>query len=83
MWPILLIAVYCVFIVGASLAGGWLPSMMRLNQRGMQVLMCLVAGLMVGVAVLHLMPHSFAETRSIDTTALWMTVRNVLATIGT
>ena len=72
MWVPLLIAVYCVFIVGASLAGGWMPSMMRLTQRGMQLLMCLVAGLMLGVAILHLMPHSFAETGSIDTTALWI-----------
>lgn len=72
MWVLLLIAIYCVFIVGASLAGGWVPSMMRLTQRGMQMLMCLVAGLMLGVAVLHLMPHSFAETGSIDATALWI-----------
>ena len=71
MWPILLIAIYSVFIVGASLAGGWVPSMMRLTQRGMQVLMCLVAGLMLGVAVLHLIPHSLHETGNIDTTALW------------
>jgi len=72
MWPIILIAIYSIFIVAASLAGGWLPAMMRLTQRSMQVLMCLVAGLMLGVAVLHLMPHSFAETSSIDATALWM-----------
>ena len=72
MWTLTLIAVYSVFIVGGALAGGWLPSMMRLQQRSMQLLMCLVAGLMLGVAVLHLMPHSYVETSSIDATALWM-----------
>ncbi len=71
MWPILLVAVYCLFIVAASLLGGWLPSLMRLSQRGMQALMCLVAGLMLGVAILHLIPHSLAETGKIDVTMLW------------
>jgi zinc and cadmium transporter len=34
--------------------------------------MCLVAGLMLGVAILHLMPHAFVFTGSIDTTAYGM-----------
>jgi cytochrome c oxidase subunit 4 len=43
-----------------------------LTQRNMQLLMCLVAGLMLGVAVLHLMPHAFIFTGSIDAIAYGM-----------
>lgn len=65
----LLLAFYSVFIVAASLLGGVLPRLVTLTQRNMQLLMCLVAGLMLGVAVLHLLPHAFVFTGSIDTTA--------------
>ncbi len=58
MWPSLLIIIYCVLIVLASLLGGWLPSLMRLTHTRMQVIMSLVAGLMLGVALLHLLPHA-------------------------
>jgi zinc and cadmium transporter len=68
----LLLTFYCVFIVAASLLGGWLPRMVTLTQRNMQLLMCLVSGLMLGVAVLHLMPHAFVFTGSIDMTAYGM-----------
>ncbi len=68
----LLLAIYSIFIVAASLLGGWLPRLVTLTQRNMQLLMCLVAGLMLGVAILHLMPHAFVFTGSIDTTAYGM-----------
>jgi zinc and cadmium transporter len=68
----ILLAIYSIFIVAASLLGGWLPRLVTLTQRNMQLLMCLVAGLMLGVAILHLMPHAFVFTRSIDATAYGM-----------
>ena len=66
MWPTLLIFIYCVCLILASLAGGWLPSLMRLTHTRMQLMMSLVGGLMMGVALLHLLPHSIVETNSLD-----------------
>jgi zinc and cadmium transporter len=68
----LLLIVYCILIVVASLAGGALPGLMKLTHRRMQVMMSFVGGLMLGVAVLHLIPHSLHEQGSIDRTAIWV-----------
>jgi zinc and cadmium transporter len=57
----LLLTLYCVFVVAASLAGGALPWLMRLSHRQMQLLMSFVGGLMLGVAILHLLPHGVHE----------------------
>jgi zinc and cadmium transporter len=71
----LLLLLYCVAIVLASLAGGWLPSWIRLTHTRMQVMMSGVSGLMLGVAVLHLLPHSMEYLAgSIFTAAAWMLV---------
>ncbi|MBI2479240.1 MAG: ZIP family metal transporter [Planctomycetia bacterium] len=64
--PDLLLIVYCVLIVAASLLGGWLPFLVDLTHRRMQLLMSFVGGLMLGVALLHLIPHALAEASSID-----------------
>jgi zinc and cadmium transporter len=56
-----LLLVYCTFIVIASLAGGALPGLVRLTHRRMQLVMSFVGGLMLGVALLHLLPHALAE----------------------
>src|SRR5258706_6059997 len=62
---------YCAVIVAASLAGGLLPWLMQLTHRRMQLVMSFVGGLMLGVALLHLIPHSLAEQGSIDRLAGW------------
>ena len=64
--PDLLLVVYCVLIVTASLLGGWLPFLMQLTHRRMQLLMSFVGGLMLGVALLHLIPHALAEAKSVQ-----------------
>jgi zinc and cadmium transporter len=64
--PMLLLALYCVLIVGASLAGGWLPGMVRLTHVRTQVLVSFVAGLMLGISLLHLLPHAVAEIGRTD-----------------
>ena len=51
---------YVAAIVGASLFGGWLPSAVRMTHSGTQLAMSLVAGLILGVALYHLVPHSLA-----------------------
>lgn len=67
----LLLTLYCVCIVVSSLLGGLTPQLVRLTHRRMQLMMSLVGGLMLGVALLHLLPHSVAEQGSIDRAMLW------------
>jgi zinc and cadmium transporter len=63
MAPGVLLAIYCLLILLASLAGGWIPLMIRLTHRRMQVAISLVAGVMLGVGLLHMLPHALAEAR--------------------
>ncbi len=58
MSPTSVLIAYCIIIALASLAGGWLPTRLRLTHLQMQVMMSLVAGMMLGVAILHLLPHA-------------------------
>jgi zinc and cadmium transporter len=79
MQPSHLIAVYCVFVAAASLAGGKLPSLVRLTHARMQALVSLVGGLMLGVGLFHLLPHAALELNSIDQ-AVWWTMAGLLTT---
>jgi zinc and cadmium transporter len=80
------LAAYCAAIIAASLLGGWLPALMRMTHTRTQVVMSLVAGLMLGVALYHLMPHglvqlqhdSAGEASPIDTVAWWTMLGMVL-----
>jgi zinc and cadmium transporter len=74
MFSAALLTTYCLLVVAASLVGGALPSLFKLSHTSLQVLMSGVGGFMIGVAVLHLLPHGFAELRSMDTAALWMLI---------
>lgn len=56
-----LIAIYCLGIVGASLFGGALPSLLRLTHRRLQMALSFVAGAMLGVALFHMLPHAVLE----------------------
>src|SRR5438477_4720123 len=67
----LLLTTYCICVAAASLAGGALPGLVKLTHRRMQFAMSFVGGLMLGVALLHLLPHSLAEQGSIDRVAGW------------
>jgi zinc and cadmium transporter len=69
---------YCVLIVAASLAGGLLPWLVKLTHRRMQLTMSFVGGLMLGVALLHLLPHAVAKGVTLDT-AVWWTLGGLLA----
>lgn len=66
MLSTLLLIGYSVLIVIASLAGGWLPKLLRLTHTRMQLMMSLVGGLMLGVGLLHLIPHAYALTGDLD-----------------
>lgn len=54
------LAVYCILIVAASLLGGSLPRFVRLTHKRMQLLISFVGGLMLGIAVFHMLPHAIA-----------------------
>ncbi|MEX2188278.1 MAG: ZIP family metal transporter [Pirellulales bacterium] len=57
----LLLVVYCVLIFIASLLGGMIPLVVRLTHKRMELAVSFVAGLMLGVGALHLLPHAIVE----------------------
>jgi zinc and cadmium transporter len=69
-----MLAVYCLAIAAASLLGGLLPGWVRMTHTRIQLSMSLVAGLMLGVACFHLIPHAvplLGEGRALDRAMLW------------
>lgn len=66
------LAVYLALIAAAAFAGGATMSFFSMGHRRMQVLLSLTAGVMLGVGLLHLLPHAFYQLgRDIDATAAW------------
>jgi zinc transporter ZupT len=61
MPKIVILAYYCLLILAASIAGGMIPKWVRLTHRGMEVAVSFVAGVMLGVALFHLLPHAIIE----------------------
>ena len=75
MPPWALLVVYCLLILLASLAGGWIPLIIRLTHRRMQLAVSLVAGVMLGVGLLHLLPHALLEAPGrLDAVFAWALV---------
>ena len=64
MSPVVLIFVYCVLIALASLLGGWLPSLVQLTHLRKQLVISVVAGVILTVALLHMVPHAFNYLKS-------------------
>lgn len=54
----ILLTYYCLAILVVSVLGGMLPEWLRLTHRWMECAVSFVAGVMLGVAVLHLLPHA-------------------------
>jgi zinc and cadmium transporter len=67
-----MLTIYCVLVLIASLAGGWLPLIIRLTHTRLQVAISLVAGLMLGIALLHFLPDANEQLGSLDRTVGWM-----------
>lgn len=65
------VAIYGVLIILASLLGGWLPSLVVLTHQRMQLMVSAVAGLMLGVAFLNLLPHAAVFLQSFDRALGW------------
>ncbi len=85
--PLLILAGFSAAIVAASLLGGWLPAMVRMTHTRTQLMMSFVAGLMLGVALYHLLPHGLAQlgqsatpggASAIDTAVWWVMLGMIL-----
>ena len=66
-----LLVLYGSALFAASLLGSGLPRLVVMTHTRTQMVLSLISGLMLGVALLHLIPHSFATATSIDTVMLW------------
>lgn len=73
MSPTKLLIVYCLLILLASLAGGLIPLLIRLTHTRLQLAMSFVSGAMLGVGLLHLLPHSYFEFGAIYPPVWWLT----------
>jgi zinc and cadmium transporter len=67
-----LLAIYCGLVLVASLAGGWLLLFIHLTHTRLQVAISFVAGLMLGIALLHFLPDAGEQLHSFDRTAQWV-----------
>ena len=57
----LILTGYSIAIVLASLLGGWLLLLVRMTHTRTQLAMSFVAGMMLGVALYHLLPHALLQ----------------------
>lgn len=80
MDPLLLLVGYAVALVALSLLGGWLPSVLQITHTRVQGSMSVVAGLILGIALYHLLPHSLALFDGEDAmeAALWWAMLGVV-----
>ena len=67
-----LLAVYCVLVLVASLAGGWFLLAIHPTHSRLQIAISFVAGLMLGIALLHFLPDAAEQLHSTDRTTAWM-----------
>jgi zinc and cadmium transporter len=71
--PAAQLAIQLAVVAAAAYAGGSSASFLSLGHRRMQVLLSLTGGVLLGVGLLHLLPHAFLQLdRQIDTTAGWV-----------
>jgi zinc and cadmium transporter len=67
------LSAYLLVVAAAAFAGGSTVAFFSMGHRRMQVLLSLTSGVMLGVGLLHLLPHAFFELgRDIETTAGWV-----------
>src|SRR5471030_267313 len=72
MTPFLLLTIYCLLVLLASLAGGWVLLVIRPTHTRLQLATSFVAGLMLGIALLHFLPDAVEQLHSVDRTAVWV-----------
>ena len=60
-----------------SLLGGWITNLFKITHVRLKLAMSLVAGFMVGIAVLHLLPHSVSirgDNNALEAVTLWLMI---------
>jgi len=63
---------YLVLIAAAAYAGGAWVAWLQLGHRPMQVILSFTGGILLGVGMLHLLPHAVLELQGdVDTAATW------------
>lgn len=72
MSPAAYLALYCLLIIAASLIGGWVPLHVRLTHKRLQIANSLIGGFMLGVALLHMLPHAMISANPVPQLMLWM-----------
>jgi len=65
------LGIFSVALLAASLLGSWLPRQIIMTHTRTQMVLSLVSGLMLGVALCHLIPHSFGLAGDIDLVMAW------------
>jgi zinc and cadmium transporter len=70
--PTLVLTTYCLLAFFAALAGGALPSLVRLTHTRLQLAVSFVAGLMLGLSLVGFLPHAAHGLGSIHQATLWM-----------
>jgi len=63
---------YCAIIAAAAWLGGWLPSRIKLGHTKLEIVMSYVSGLMLGVALLQMLPHAAHQLHSLRSSVHWM-----------
>jgi zinc and cadmium transporter len=76
-----LLTYYCLLVLLASIGGGMIPVWFKLSHRWMECAVSFVAGVMLGIGLLHMLPHALeqAEISIPPTEAHWQVVMWVLA----
>ena len=67
-----LLVIYCALVLLASLAGGWLLLLVHLTHTRLQMAVSFVAGLMLGIALLHFLPDAEEQLHSLNRTVDWL-----------
>src|SRR5471032_1064832 len=70
--PAWLLTTFCALVTLASLAGGWLLLVIHPTHTRLQLATSFVAGLMLGIALLHFLPDAAEQLHSVDRTAAWV-----------
>jgi len=66
------LGLYCILIVAASLLGGWIPLHITLTHKRLQIANSLIGGFMLGIALLHMLPHAMMSNNPFQQLMLWM-----------
>jgi zinc and cadmium transporter len=76
--PTVILVYYCALVLLASIVGGMIPMWISLTHRRMELAVSFVAGVMLGVAVMILLPHAIEGTAA---TAPTLTHAKILSTM--